>query len=150
MKEAYFKEACAEYLKRLGAFGKAEVVELSEAKLPESPTDGEIKAALSREAEALRPYLSKKGALHVALCVEGEEMSSEELSRRLSAAAGAGLGTVYFYIGSSFGLAEEVKRECQLRLSISKMTLPHRLCRVVLLEQAYRALSIAAGTKYHK
>lgn len=150
LKEAYWRDACSEYLKRLGAFGKAAVIELSEARLPQNPSEAEIKNALLSEAKLMAPYLSEKGTLHVALCVEGGQITSEELSKKLEAAGSMGLSRANFYIGSSFGLAEDVKRACDLRLSLSKMTLPHQLCRVVLLEQIYRALLISAGTKYHK
>lgn len=150
LKEKYWRDACAEYLKRLGGFGKAMVIELTEARLPSLPSQGEIRAALSYEAKQMVPYLSEKGALNIAMCIEGKQLSSEELSKRLSDAGVFGLGTLNFYIGSSFGLLEEVKSECALKLSISRMTLPHQLCRVVLLEQIYRAFSISAGTKYHK
>ncbi len=84
------------------------------------------------------------------MCVEGIQLSSEELAKKLSGAASGGLGTVNFYIGSSYGMSEEIKSSCDLKLSISKMTLPHQLCRVVLLEQIYRAFMINSGGKYHK
>ena len=150
LKEQFWRDACAEYLKRLGGFGKAAVVELPESKLSQEPSEAEIRAALNAEGRLMQPYLSDKKALQIALCVEGRQLSSEELSEKLESAGVSGLGSVNFYIGSSFGLSEDVKRACGLRLSISKMTLPHQLCRVVLLEQVYRAFSISAGSKYHK
>lgn len=150
LKEAYWRDACAEYLKRLGAFCKPAVVELPESRLSQKPSDGEISAALHSEAKLMTPYIEQKGAYNIAMCIEGKMLSSEELSVKLTQAGVSGFGTVNFFIGSSFGLDEEIKRACDLRLSISKMTLPHQLARVVLLEQIYRAYSISAGNKYHK
>lgn len=150
LKEQYWREACAEYLKRLGGFGRANVIELSESRLPQEPSLQEIKAALSEEAKLMQPYLNDRKALQIAMCIEGRQLSSEELSKKLSEAGVSGFSAANFYIGSSFGLSDEVKSACGIKLSISKMTLPHQLCRVVLLEQIYRALSISAGTKYHK
>ena len=150
LKEAYWRDACAEYLKRLGAFCKPLVVELPESRLSQKPSDGEIAAALQSEAKLMTPYIEQKGAYNIAMCIEGKMLSSEELSVKLEQAGVSGFGTVNFFIGSSFGLDEEIKRACDLRLSISKMTLPHQLARVVLLEQIYRAYSISAGNKYHK
>ena len=98
----------------------------------------------------MMPYLDIKGAFSIAMCIEGAQLSSEELAKKLEEAAVGGAGTVNFFIGSSFGLDPEIKRRCSLRFSISKMTLPHQLARVVLAEQIYRAFSINAGAKYHK
>lgn len=98
----------------------------------------------------MKPYLDKKDALNIAMAIEGVQLSSEDLAKNLSDAGVSGFGTANFFIGSSYGLDRSVKDACRLKLSISKMTLPHQLCRVVLLEQIYRALSINAGTKYHK
>ena len=150
LKEAYWRDACSEYLKRLGAFCKPNVVELPESRLSQNPSNGEIAAALSAEAKLMSPYIEQKGAYNIAMCIEGKMMSSEELSAKLEQAGVSGYGTVNFFIGSSFGLDEEIKRSCDLRLSISKMTLPHQLARVVLLEQIYRGYSILSGSKYHK
>lgn len=150
LKENFWREACAEYLKRLQGCCKASVVELSESRLPQNPSEAEIAAALSAEGRAMREYLERKKTLNIAMCVEGEQISSEELSEKLQWAGITGTGTVNFYIGSSFGISKDIKKSCDLKLSVSKMTLPHQLCRVVLLEQIYRAFSIAAGTKYHK
>lgn len=150
LKEAYWREACAEYQKRLAAYCRFSVIELSEARLSQKPTEGEIASALSREAKLMEPYIAQKGAFSVALCVEAPQLSSEQLSQKIEAAAVGGAGTVNFFIGSSFGLSDEIKRACDFRLGLSKLTFPHQLARVILFEQIYRALSISAGAKYHK
>lgn len=150
LKEAYWRDACAEYLKRLGAYCKANVIELGEARLSQKPSDGEIAAALSSEAKMMMPYIEQKGAFNIAMCIEGKMLSSEELAVRLEQAGVSGYGTVNFFIGSSFGLDPGIKEACDLRLSISRMTLPHQLARVVLMEQVYRGYSILGGAKYHK
>lgn len=150
LKEAYWRDACAEYVKRLGAFCKISVVELPESRLPEKPSVGEISAALSAEAKQMKPYLEQKGAFSIAMCIEGGQLTSEELSKRFEEAAVGGSSTLNFLIGSSFGLDPQIKKSCRMRLSMSKMTFPHQLARVMVLEQIYRALSISAGGKYHK
>ena len=150
LKESYWRDACAEYLKRLGAYCKANVIELGESRLSQKPSDGEIAAALSSEAKMMMPYIEQKGAFNIAMCIEGKMLSSEELAARLEQAGVSGYGTVNFFIGSSFGLDPAIKEACDLRLSISRMTLPHQLARVVLMEQIYRGYSILGGAKYHK
>lgn len=150
LKESYWRDACAEYLKRLGAYCKANVIELGGARLSQKPSDGEIAAALSSEAKMMMPYIEQKGAFNIAMCIEGKMLSSEELAAKLEQAGVSGYGTVNFFIGSSFGLDPVIKEACDLRLSISKMTLPHQLARVVLMEQIYRGYSILGGAKYHK
>lgn len=149
LKERFYTEACAEYQKRLTRYCRLEVIELPEQRLGEDPAPAEIAQALAREAETIRSRLPKSG-MAVALCVEGKQMSSEEFSRTLSDAAARGVSQASFLIGGSFGLAENIKRECALRLSFSPMTFPHHLARVLLLEQLYRACQIEQGTRYHK
>ncbi|MBR1724982.1 MAG: 23S rRNA (pseudouridine(1915)-N(3))-methyltransferase RlmH [Ruminococcus sp.] len=150
LKEAYWRDAVAEYSKRLGGYCSFSVEELAESRLPDQPSEGQISAALEKEAAAMEKYLSAKSALNIAMCIEGKTLSSEQLSEKISRSAVEGVSTVNFYIGSSFGLSESVKRRCQLRLSMSPMTFPHQLARVMLCEQIYRAFSIAAGSRYHK
>lgn len=150
LKEKYLREACGEYQKRLQAFCHVKVVELSEARLPEKPSEKEIEAALSQEARAMRQYLTAKGAMNVALCIEGMQKSSPELAETLVKAGVDGFSTINFIIGSSYGIAEEIKVAARIKLSMSKMTFPHQLARVMLLEQLYRGFSIAANGKYHK
>jgi 23S rRNA (pseudouridine1915-N3)-methyltransferase len=148
MKEKYYSEAAAEYIKRLGAYCRVRVTELQEARRDgDSPAATE--AALRREAEAVRGAVPK-GAAVAAMCVEGKELSSEELSAELAGMASRGISRICFLIGGSDGLAEELKKDAKLRISMSRMTFPHHLARVMLLEQLYRAFSIAAGGRYHK
>ena len=149
LKEKFYADACAEYQKRLTRCCKLSLVELSEERLPENPSAAQIEAALEREAAAIEEHLPRGGTV-AALCVEGKPLSSEELSETLARCAMSGAGQVTFVIGGSFGLAERVKRAADLRLSLSRMTFPHHLARVMLLEQLYRAYQIQSGTKYHK
>ena len=145
LKERFYIEAAAEYCKRLSRCCKLELVELPEQRLPENPAPAEIERALAREAEAIRSRLPA-GATVAALCVEGTLRSSEELAGLL-AREEAGLA---FVIGGSCGLHPSVKALAKERLSMSPMTFPHHLARVMLLEQIYRAYQINGRTKYHK
>ena len=149
MKEKFYIEAAAEYQKRLKGYCKLNIVELAEERLPQSPAAGQIEGALEKESEAILAKIPK-GSRVVAMCVEGKSMSSEELAARLDRWQSAGRSRVCFVVGSSFGLSERVKARADLRLSVSRMTFPHHLFRVMLAEQIYRALSISAGTRYHK
>ena len=145
LKERFYIEAAAEYCKRLSRCCKLEIVELPEQRLPENPAPAEIERALAREAEAIRSRLPA-GAAVAALCVEGKLRSSEELAGLL-AREEAGLA---FVIGGSCGLHPSVKALAKERLSMSPMTFPHHLARVMLLEQIYRGFQIRGGGKYHK
>lgn len=145
LKEDYWRAAVGEYEKRLGALCRFEIVELPEARLPGSPSEGEIAAALEKEAQAIIPKLS---GLVVPLCIEGRQTDSVGLSRMLQGAMQSP-GAVSFVIGSSFGLAESVKRLGK-GMSMSAMTFPHQLARVMLCEQIYRGLQILRGAPYHK
>ena len=149
LKEKFYIDAAAEYVKRLSRFCKLELVELPEERLPEDPSPAQIEAALLKEAAAIRAKLPSGAAL-IALCVEGEPRSSEALARQMAAWASQGVGHLVFLIGGSFGLHPSIKAEARLRLSMSPMTFPHHLARVMVLEQIYRAYQINAGTKYHK
>lgn len=149
LKEKFYLEAAAEYVKRLQRFCKLELVELPESRLPESPSPAEVQRALAVEAAAIRERLPKGGAV-IALCIEGKPCSSVELSRRMEELAVAGKTQLTFLIGGSVGLDESLKQQADWRLSMSPMTFPHHLARIMLLEQIYRAYQISAGTKYHK
>ena len=149
LKERFYTDAAAEYVKRLQRYCKLDVVELPECRLPEEPSPAEIQRALQTEGSAIRERLPKGGAV-VALCIEGKPCSSVELSRRMQELAVSGKSQLTFLIGGSVGLAEDLKRQADWRLSMSPMTFPHHLARIMLLEQIYRACQIAAGTKYHK
>jgi len=148
LKEAYLRDACAEYAKRLGAFCKLNITELSPARLSDNPSDAEIAAALKDEAKRVLACVSK-GDTVFSLCIEGKEISSENFAKEIEKCALTGGSTIDFIIGSSYGLAPEVK-EISRRLSMSPMTFPHQLARVMLLEQIYRAFMISGGGKYHK
>ena len=149
LKEKFYQEAAAEYAKRLGRHCKLEIIELPESRLPEDPSAAEIQRALAAESAAIRERLPRGGAV-IALCIEGTELSSEALSKKLTQLASAGASQLTFLIGGSFGLHPRVKQRADLRLSMSPMTFPHHLARVMLLEQIYRAYQIDAGTRYHK
>ena len=149
LKEKFYMDAAAEYAKRLSRFCKLELVELPEERLPEAPSPAQIEAALLKESAAIRAKLPS-GASLIALCVEGELRSSEALARQMAAWASQGVGQLVFLIGGSFGLHPSIKGSAKLRLSMSPMTFPHHLARVMVLEQIYRAYQINAGTKYHK
>lgn len=149
LKEEYLRAACKEYEKRLGTMCKLTISELEPIALPQNPSDKQIENALSKEAEMIEGKMLKN-AVTYAMCIEGKQRSSEELAQEFSDIAVGGRSAVNFIIGSSFGLAPEIKAKADYRLSMSKMTFPHQLARVMLLEQIYRAHSINAGSKYHK
>ena len=149
LKEKFYLDAAAEYAMRLSRFCTLTILELPEERLPESPSPAQIEAALAREADAVRAKLPA-GCLLIAMCVEGQERSSEALARYLAEAAARGAGHIVFLIGSSYGMHHSLKQQADLRLSMSPMTFPHHLLRVMLLEQIYRAYQINAGSKYHK
>ena len=149
LKERFYAEAVAEYAKRLGAFCRLEVIELAEERLGENPSAAEIEAALNREAEQIEKKLLKDGTI-VCLCVEGGQMDSEAFAGLLTRTENSGRPRLSFVIGGSFGLAQKLKDRADLRLSMSKMTFPHHLARVMLLEQVYRGFQIKEGSRYHK
>jgi 23S rRNA (pseudouridine1915-N3)-methyltransferase len=148
LKEKFYLSAAAEYEKRLGGFCRFSSVCLKEEKVPDSPSQSEIDAALKKEAEKILEQLPKR-AYKIAMCVEGVQLSSEELAKKIDAAS-ATHGEICLVIGSSHGLDPSVKQACDARLSISKLTFPHQLMRVILLEAVYRAFNIIKGTHYHK
>ena len=149
LKESYWRDACAEYQKRLSAFCRLQVIEVAEERLPDDPSAAQINAALDAEGQRLLSRIPA-GAAVVALCIEGKEMPSESLSKQMLQWTVDGVSHVVFVIGGSFGLSEAVKHEARLRLSFSPMTFPHQLARILVLEQVYRAFHIASGGKYHK
>lgn len=149
LKEKFYLSAAAEYLKRLGAFCRAEVEELPESRLPANPSAAEIAAALKKESESIALRIPD-GALTIALCVEGKELDSVRFSELIEACALKGKSRICFLIGGSFGLDESLKARADLRMSMSQMTFPHHLARIMLLEQIYRAFQIQEGTRYHK
>lgn len=149
LKEKYLREACEEYLKRLSIYARVNVVEIAEERCSDNPSDAEIRQVLEKEGARIISKLPK-GAYVIPMCIEGTQMSSQDFSVKLEQISVDGFGELAFVIGGSFGLSEDVKRMGKLRLSFGKLTLPHQLMRVVLLEQIYRALSISNNGKYHK
>ena len=147
---AYCAAGVAEYQKRLRGLCEFRVIELPEVTVSEKNAGpAVIEKALEKEGKAILNAL-RKGAYLVALCVEGRQISSEELAALIADRAGSGAGNMAFVIGSSHGLAPEVKQAAQARISLGRITLPHQLARLVLAEQIYRACTINAGMKYHK
>ena len=149
LKETYWREACAEYQKRLSAFCRLQIIELNEVRTPAEPSAAQIAQVVEREGEQIIARLPSGGAF-VPLCIEGKELSSEALSEFLQQAPLRGKSEVSFLIGGSYGLSDAAKAQGELRLSMSRMTFPHQLARVMLLEQLYRAFQIAGHGKYHK
>ena len=150
MNAAYFAAGVAEYQKRLGGFCSFRIVELPEVQIADkNASDKQIAKALQKEGEAILASV-RKGAYLVALCVEGKQVSSEELAGMIADRAMSGAGDMTFVIGSSHGLDDSVKRAAQARISLGRITLPHQFARLVLTEQLYRACTINAGMKYHK
>lgn len=148
LKESYLKDAIAEYSKRLSAFCNLEITELKEYKLPDNPSKSDISKALGDEAERIRKAIPAK-SYKIALCVEGKQLSSEELAEKIEEISQIS-GCICLVIGSSHGIDSSLKSECDMRLSVSKLTFPHQLMRVMMLEIIYRAMNIIKGTKYHK
>lgn len=149
LKERFYLDAAAEYQKRLSTLCRLTLREIPEERLPERPSPAQARAALEKEGEAVLRLVPAGGTL-VALCIEGAMLSSEELSVYLGKLAADGAGRVTFVIGGSLGLSGAVKDRADLRLSLSRMTFPHHLARILLLEQIYRAYQIQNNTKYHK
>lgn len=148
LRDAWLRDGCAEYLKRMGTACRVKVTEIPEKKLPKHA--GSLLITRALESEGQHILEAAKGSGLVALCVEGEAVDSQELSQKIQRFASSGTGSLSFCIGSSHGLSDEVKNAAAWKLSMSKLTFPHQLARLMLCEQLYRALSIAAGTPYHK
>ncbi len=149
LKEKYLRDACEEYLKRLKAFAKLNIIEINEYRASDNPSESELETVKSKEGEAIKAKLPK-GSFVIPMCIEGKQLSSEEISAKLEDISIKGFSEITFIIGGSFGLSEEIKALGDLRLSFGKITLPHQLMRVVLLEQIYRAFSISNNSRYHK
>ena len=149
MREKFYMDAFQEYQKRLSAYCKFEQVELSETRLPENPSQAQIDAALEKEAADILRNVPQDAYL-VALCVEGKQLPSEAVAELISTRENSGKPRLCFVIGGSYGLSEKVKTRADLRLSMSKMTFPHHLARVMLAEQIYRGFKIKEGSRYHK
>ncbi len=149
LKDAFFEMASDEYLKRLKAFARVNIIEIKAGTLSENPKDSEINAVLEREGEEILKKIPSSAKV-VALCIEGKLYSSEELAGFLADTALSGCSHIVFIIGGSYGLSSRVKNRSDIRLSMSRMTFPHRLARIMLLEQIYRGYKINSGESYHK
>ena len=149
LKEGYLRDAAAEYQKRLSAFCKLKIIEIDEERLPQDPSPALIQKTLEAEGRRILAKIPTQ-AYVVPLCIEGRQLPSEKLAEKLEALATSGCSQIVFIIGGSHGLADAVKARADFKLSMSEMTFPHQLARVMLLEQVYRAYSILTGTKYHK
>lgn len=145
----FYEPLFAEYEKRLKGYCKLEIISISPSPLPENPSDAQIQSALEKEGELILKKIPASSRVYP-LCIEGRQLSSEALAGELEKSSLGGFSSEVFIIGGSYGLPEKVKQVGQLRLSMSKMTFPHRLATVMLLEQLYRAFSINASAKYHK
>lgn len=149
LKEKYMRDFCDEYVKRLSAYCKLNIIELPPKALPDNPSQSEIEQALKSEAQMIKAKISPNSYVF-SMCIEGKQMPSEAFSNKLSNLAIDGKSSIVFILGSSFGLDCEIKKLSDERFSMSEMTFPHQMARVMLLEQLYRAFQIAKGGKYHK
>ena len=149
LKEKYMKDFSAEYEKRLSAYCKLSVIELEPIKLSDNPSRCEIENSLNKETQLIKAKIPKNSYIF-SMCIEGKQMSSEDFSQKLQDIALTGKSNIVFIIGSSFGLSDEIKVMSDYKFSMSKMTFPHKLARIMLVEQLYRGFSIINNGKYHK
>lgn len=150
IKEKYFTDAINEYAKRLSAFCKLSITELSEERIrSNNPNQSQIDEVIAAEGKRILQKINSADYV-AAMCIEGKMLSSEELSKTLDSISLSGKSTVDFIIGGSYGLSDEVKRRADLKLSMSRMTFPHQMARMILSEQIYRAFEISTNGKYHK
>ena len=148
LKENYLKDAVSEYKNRLSQYARVDEINIKEERIVNEDDSSEIRRALDSEGERILSSIPK-GSSKIALCVEGKQYDSPALARLIGKMADES-GKITLIIGSSHGLSENVKRECDVRLSVSALTFPHQLMRVVLYEALYRSFTILAGKKYHK
>ena len=146
LKEKFFADACDEYKKRMGAYCKLNIVELAETP---AANESEVRRALSAEAERISAKIPKDAYL-ICMCIEGKLLSSEALAEKITSLKCSGKSRLCFIIGGSNGIDESIKARAELRLSMSPMTFPHHLARVMLAEQIYRGFKINEGSRYHK
>lgn len=149
LKEKFYITAAAEYEKRMKGYCNFKILEIPEVRLPDSPSPAEIAAGLEKEADLILAKIPK-GAWFCVLTPEGKLISSEALSEKMADVKNTGKSSACFLIGSSFGIAQRVKEKADFKLSMSPMTFPHHLARIMVLEQLYRSETIQAGSKYHK
>ena len=149
LKEKYLKDGIAEYGKRISRFAKLEMIELTDEKTPDKASELENQKILETEGERILSKIGERDFV-IVLAIEGKTLSSEELSKQLEQASIKGYSTLTFIIGGSLGLAPVVKNRANLSVSFGRLTLPHQLMRLVLVEQIYRAFTIQQGSPYHK
>ncbi len=149
IKEKFLSDAIDEYSKRLGRYCRLEIIRVKDDPTPDNPTDKERDIVLKREGERLIEKIPKDAYI-IPLCIEGKQKSSEEFAKIMSDIPSGGKSEVVFIIGGSMGLWDRIKDMADIKLSFSKMTFPHQLMCVILLEQLYRAFNISGGGKYHK
>jgi 23S rRNA (pseudouridine1915-N3)-methyltransferase len=149
LKDKYWKDACDEYEKRLSRWCNIRFLEIDEKKLSGNPNEAQINAALDNEADRILQNITSSAYVN-SLCIEGRQLSSPDFASEISQLMVNGCSSVYFIIGSSNGLSQRVKDRANVKLSLSQMTFPHRLARVMLMEQIYRAFCIINSVKYHK
>ena len=149
MKEKYLKDAIAEYSKRLSRYCRLEIVETADEKTPDQASEALEKQIRKKEGERLRKYL-REDAYKIALAIDGKMLSSEEFAEKIERLGIQSTSHIIFIIGGSIGLDEEILKKADYLLSFSKMTFPHQLMRVILLEQIYRGYRILSGEPYHK
>ncbi|MCR8968153.1 23S rRNA (pseudouridine(1915)-N(3))-methyltransferase RlmH [Streptococcus zalophi] len=149
LKEKYLKEGIAEYVKRLERFTKVEIIEVSDEKTPDQASQAENRNILEKEKQRLLTKIGERDYV-IALAIEGEQVSSEELSQKFSQITLNGYSTITFIIGGSLGLSDYLKKRANLLVSFGRITLPHQLIRLVLVEQIYRSFMIQQGSPYHK
>lgn len=149
VKEKYLTEGIKEYLKRISPHAKVEVLEVSDEKTPEHPSETELRLIKEKEGEKISRYL-KEGTYLIALDIQGKNLSSEEMARMISDLGVKGKSDLTFLIGGSVGLADYLIEKADFRLSFGRMTYPHQLMRLILVEQLYRNFKIIAGHPYHK
>lgn len=149
LKEKYWRDACAEYAKRLSSDCKFNIIEVDEHPAPDNASPAQIQNVIAQEGKKILARLDKNTRI-IAMCIEGKPLSSEKFAEKLSSLAVNGVSSIAFVIGGSWGLSNEIKDSAVLKLSMSDMTFPHQLARVMLCEQIYRAFRINSGSKYHK
>lgn len=149
VKEQYLRDAIAEYSKRLGRYCKLNILEVADEKTPEHASEGVERQIKAKEGERIAKHI-KPGAYVIALAIDGQQVTSEGFARKIDQLGIQGVSHIQFVIGGSIGMADAILRQANYKLSFSKMTFPHQLMRVILLEQVYRAYKINAHEPYHK
>ncbi|MGG3853420.1 23S rRNA (pseudouridine(1915)-N(3))-methyltransferase RlmH [Caldifermentibacillus hisashii] len=149
LKEKYLKQGIDEYLKRLSAYAKVEIIEVADEKAPEHLSEAEMEEVKWKEGERILSHLSEDTYI-ITLEISGRMLSSEQLAAKIDELSTYGKSKLAFIIGGSLGLSKEVQKQSDLALSFSKMTFPHQLMRLILLEQIYRAYRINRNEPYHK